>query len=111
MAIGSLKAAGNPPMSTRRAASPPQDAPIIASSYPRPFSRAPSADLSVDLLTRVHAFVARLVLRELQRLLAPQAEHPEPDEAVIKQRMHAVLQVLVEVDQHVSAEDHVELGE
>ena len=49
--------------------------------------------------------------REAERLLAPEAEEAEAAEAVVEQPGDAVLERRVEVDEHVAAEDHVELVE
>ena len=101
---GARRAAG------RRAAGssasrPPQDAPITTSSYT-------SRDLPVEPLVRVELLVAVLVRREARSTpCCPSARMPNVLEAVVEQLVHAVLQRAVEVDQHVAAEDDVELVE
>src|SRR5688500_20356110 len=95
---GMSNPAGRPVMSARSAAKPPQDVPTTTTWYATEGMPVVSSDLPIDLLTCVQSFVAWLVLGELEGLLAAQAEHAEPDETVVKERMHAVLQVLVEID-------------
>src|SRR5215212_1519926 len=68
-------------------------------------------DFPVELLSRMQFLVARLVLREPQRLLAPEREDAKHHETVVEQRMHSILQIAIEVDEHVSAEDDGELAE
>src|SRR5262245_65549642 len=86
-----------------------------AVARPGPFGPADpngrSGDLPVDLFGRIEPFVARVVLREFHGLLVSEAEHAEPDQAVVEQRVDVVLQVLVEIDEDVAAEDHGELRE
>src|SRR5947207_4419151 len=112
MAVGRSYSGGNVATSPRRAASPPHDVPTTTTRYATvadPGSSSP--DFAVDLFCGIESLVAGFVSRELQRLLAAQAEHAKPHEAVIKERVHAVLQILVEIDEHVATEDHVELAE
>src|SRR5712672_1960838 len=66
-----------------------------------------SMHLAVQLLRRAELLVARLVLRELERFLAAERQDAEHHQRIIEQRVHPVLQRLVEVDEHVATEDHV----
>src|SRR5512146_314157 len=68
-------------------------------------------DFAKDFFFRIELFVAILVLREAQRLLAPERQDAEHDEAVVEQRVDAVLQLAVEIDEHVPAEHDMELAE
>src|SRR5882762_7407597 len=93
------------PSSRRLTASrPPQDVPITMSSYT-------SRDFAVDPFVRVDLFVTVGEPCEPDRLLVPEREDPERREAVVEQAVHVILQCFVEVDHHVSANDHVELVE
>src|SRR5881227_1462383 len=103
------KSAGKPPTSSRRAFSPPQDVPTTAIEYATMERRNELFHLSIHLLARMQLLVARLVLRESQRLLRPQREDAEHRQALIKQRVHAILQLAIEIDQDISTEDDVEL--
>src|SRR5204863_5543602 len=71
----------------------------------------PSSHLPVQLLGGTQLLVVRLVLRELERFLAAERENSEHHERVVEQRVYAILQRLVEIDQYVSTEDDVEFAE
>jgi len=70
--------------------------PTTITSYPTPFARIRA--LPVELFDLADLLVTRLVLRELERLLASQREHAEHHERIIKQPMYPVLQRLPNVD-------------
>src|SRR5215471_19341362 len=55
--------------------------------------------------------VASLVLGSSQRLFASESEDSEHRHALIEERVDAMLETLIEIDEDVSAEDHVELAE
>src|SRR5215510_12584182 len=65
----------------------------------------------------VHSLAARQLLvvalarTELEGFLAPKAKDSEHAEASVKQLVNPILQCLVEVDQHVPAQNHIELVE
>src|SRR5687768_758690 len=65
--------------------------------------------LAVDALAEV--LVRGLVRREPDRLLRPQGQEAEADQALIEQPVHAVLEIPVEVDEDVAAQHDVELVE
>src|SRR5512141_771795 len=67
-----------------------------------------SPNLPENLLWTVELFVPVLERREPHRLLATQRKHTEHRETVIEQPVHFLLERLVEIDQHVPAQDHVE---
>src|SRR5690348_3843738 len=54
--------------------------------------------------------VARLVLRKPQRFLAAERENAEHHQAVVEERVNAILEVAIEVDENVSTEDDREFG-
>ena len=62
-------------------------------------------------LVGVELLELALVRAEPDRLLLSQREHAERRQAVVEEAVHALLQRLREVDQHVAARDHVELVE
>src|ERR1019366_4340714 len=74
---------------------------------PQPRSPYPPIQplLDIDLLVVVG------YVRVADRLLLAEAEDSEHLEAVEKGLLHAVLQLIVEVDEDVAAEDHVEVIE
>src|SRR6266511_5334467 len=72
----------------------------LASSYP-----------PINLLLRIDLFVVVGDGREADGFLLPQAEASAHLHRVEKELLHAVLQHIVEVDQHVPAQDDVEVIE
>src|SRR5438045_7635465 len=68
-----------------------------------------SGHLAVEPLRKL--LVVRLVRREADGLLGPQAEEPELHEAPVEQPVDALLEAPVEVDEDVPADDQVELVE
>ena len=101
---GRSKSSGSTSSSSLSARSPPNEAPTTTIPYAH-------RDLPVEPLARVELLVAVGVAREPERLLAAEREDAEHHEALVEQLVHAVLQRAVEVDQHVAADDHVELVE
>src|SRR4051794_26276174 len=59
-------------------------------------------DLPVKLLSRVEPMIARIILREPERFFGPQTQYPEGREAFVKQPMHLMLQLAIEIAQHVA---------
>src|SRR5262249_27185480 len=86
-----------------RACMPPQDAPITARLLAR--SLIPSRHSPVDLLLMVELLVGLSVGREVDRLLLAQGQDAEAHKALEEQVVNLVLQVAVEVDHHVAAQD------
>src|SRR5688572_2354868 len=73
--------------------------------------RSRSSCLPVNLLRAVQLLVSLLVRREAKRLLRAEYEYAEHCEAVVEQPVYSSLQRLVEVYEHVPAQDHVEFRE
>src|SRR5450432_3961060 len=98
--------------STRRMltrSSPVADAPPESTAARGSAAAFISRHLAVDPLRQL--LVVRLVGSEARRLLHPQPEEAEPDEALVEEPVHAVLQRAVEVDEHVPADYQVEIVE
>jgi len=55
--------------------------------------------------------VASLVLGSSERLLAAESRNPEHRHTLVELRVDVVLETLIEIDEDVPAEDHVELAE
>src|SRR6202008_2432844 len=70
---------------------------------------AMSRHLAVEALGEL--LVMRFVGGEARGLLAAQAQEAEADEALVEEAMHPLLQVAVEVDEDVPADDEMELVE
>src|SRR6185503_7809888 len=103
---------------TRPAARPPtrrsrraHSDPASGSSTHRPPPRAPLRYPPIDAFLCVQLLVAALEVREAERLLAAQADDAVHRQALMEQLQHPVLQLAVEVDHHVAAQNQVELGE
>src|SRR5688572_13826025 len=71
----------------------------------------PSPDPPINLLIRVDLFVLIGDACEADRLLLAEAEDAEHLHAVQEKLLDTVLQLVVEIDQDVSAEDDVEVIE
>src|SRR5438270_7730478 len=108
---GMRKSAGSPPTSSRRAFSPPQDVPTTAIEYATIERRNELFHLPIHLLASVQLLIARLVLREAQRLLGPKRENAEHRQALVEQRVHVILQLAIEIDQDIPTENDIELRE
>src|SRR5688500_8096509 len=104
MTIGTSNESGRPATSVDSAFNPPHDVPTTTMSYIL-------LHLAVDLVLRRERLVASVELREPEGLLRAKRENTEHDEAVVEQLVHPRLQRPVEVDEHVAADDDVELGE
>src|ERR1044071_5267784 len=70
---------------------------------------ATSRHLAVEALREL--LVMRFVRGEARGLLHAQAQEAEADEALVEQAVHPLLQVAVEVDEDVAADDEMELVE
>src|SRR5947209_20220638 len=105
IAIGGSKSSGSAASTRSSATRPPQEAPMTTSSY------RISVHLAVELLLRVELRVAVLLAAEADRLLAAEREDAERLEALVEERLDAVLERLAEIDHHVAADDQVELVE
>src|SRR5262245_35173295 len=103
--MGSAKVAGSPATTRDSALSPPHEVPIITISY------TPLPNLPVHLLCARELLVGAFVRRKPKRLLRPETQNPEMHEGLVKEPMHALLQVAGEVDEHVTTENDVELRE
>src|SRR5215470_3158632 len=68
-------------------------------------------DPPIHSLTASQFFVVALTRSQLERFLAPEAKNSEHAEAPIEQLVDPVLQSLVDIDQHVAAQNHIELVE
>src|SRR5258708_11439472 len=68
-----------------------------------------SSHLAVEALGEL--LVMRFVWSEPRRFLQAQPQEPEADEAVVEEAMDPVLQGAVEIDEHVPADDEVEVVE
>src|SRR5215831_17974850 len=68
-------------------------------------------DPPVHSLAAGQLFIVGLAGTERERLLASEAKDSKHAEASVEQLVNPVLQRLVEVDQYVSAQDHIELVE
>src|SRR5512143_816379 len=68
-------------------------------------------NLAEQFLLAIDFLVAVLMGGESKRLALPQPEYAEQSQAPVKQAVHYPLQGRVEIDQHVPAENHVELVE
>src|SRR5881394_3348199 len=64
--------------------------------------------LPVHLFPRMQLLVARLILREAERFLGAECEHTEHRQTLVEQRMHPILQLTIEINQNVAAEDDIE---
>src|SRR5204863_9649391 len=102
---GTGRSSGRPPSTTPRARTPPHDAPMAM--IPRPMS----GDLPVETLGLVEGLVRLALAGELEAFSAPQPEDAEVGQALVKELLHVLLQVAVEVDHDVAAHDHVEFVE
>src|SRR5436190_8758550 len=105
MTIGTGRSSGRPPSTTPRARTPPHDAPMAM--IPQPMS----GDLPVETLGLVEGLVGLALAGELEVFSAPQPEDAEVGQALVKELLHVLLQVAVEVDHDVAAQDHVEFVE
>src|SRR6202011_3759493 len=74
-------------------------------------ARPPSPYPPKEPFLGIHYFVVVRDARVPGRLFLAEAEDAEVFEAVEEEFLYAVLQRAVEVDQHVAAEDHVEVIE
>src|ERR1700680_430312 len=103
--IGMENSSGSPPSSFIIADRPPHEVPIATIEY------GTLSNLPEDFFRGRHLLITLLVCHEPQRLLAAQHQHSEHREAVVEKAVYLRLQRLVEVDEHVAAEDDVELAE
>src|SRR5688500_12162046 len=78
---------------------------------PRSSIRETSLNLPVDLLATIHSLVVILESREPQRFLAPEREVPVHGKRLVEELVDTLLQVPVEVDEHVATKNEVALRE
>src|SRR5688572_11659273 len=78
---------------------------------PRSSIRETSLNLPVDLLATIHSLVVILESREPQRFLAPEREVPVHGKRLVEELVDTLLQVPVEVDEHVATKNDVALRE